>query len=306
MAIDYTKVGWDTTKYVNPTNMNQMDDGIKAACDGVDTLDTTAVKTSKAGEQVISNTNGSTALAIRASNSSRAYLDLYRTTGALYGRIGVTSSNVPVFNDGTSDYILLRNGDGYAWQLQSGTPITATAEEHADLNTFITPGTYYLSSATGGNVDNRPVTATSRFTLIAQRIGNTSARIRQIFLLDGTAYMYVRFTTNAGTSWSPWFNYAVNTDLDSYVKKSDSAIQTITNTGAGRTVLVAKSGVTTGALIAFQDKNGTDLGWLGANSSNKPIFWDSTEHELLQLDTLKSVVAASTDFANFKTRIAAL
>jgi len=38
MAINYTKVGWDTSKYVNPTNMNKMDDGIKAACDGVDEL----------------------------------------------------------------------------------------------------------------------------------------------------------------------------------------------------------------------------------------------------------------------------
>lgn len=38
MAINYKPVGWDTTKYVNPTNMNQMDNGIKAACDGVDTL----------------------------------------------------------------------------------------------------------------------------------------------------------------------------------------------------------------------------------------------------------------------------
>lgn len=39
MAINYTKVGWDTTKYINPTNMNKMDDGIKAAADGVDRLD---------------------------------------------------------------------------------------------------------------------------------------------------------------------------------------------------------------------------------------------------------------------------
>lgn len=38
MAIDYKKVGWDTTKFVNPSNMNQMDNGIKAACDGVDAL----------------------------------------------------------------------------------------------------------------------------------------------------------------------------------------------------------------------------------------------------------------------------
>lgn len=36
MPIDYEKIGWDTSKYINPTDMNHMDDGIKAACDGVD------------------------------------------------------------------------------------------------------------------------------------------------------------------------------------------------------------------------------------------------------------------------------
>ena len=36
MAINYQKVGWDTTKYFNPTNMNQMDNGIKSACDKSD------------------------------------------------------------------------------------------------------------------------------------------------------------------------------------------------------------------------------------------------------------------------------
>ena len=35
MSIDYEKIGWDTSKYINPTDMNHMDDGIKAACDGV-------------------------------------------------------------------------------------------------------------------------------------------------------------------------------------------------------------------------------------------------------------------------------
>ena len=34
--INYQQVGWDTTKYFNPTNMNHMDDGIKAACDKAD------------------------------------------------------------------------------------------------------------------------------------------------------------------------------------------------------------------------------------------------------------------------------
>ena len=34
--INYQQIGWDTTKYFNPTNMNHMDDGIKAACDKAD------------------------------------------------------------------------------------------------------------------------------------------------------------------------------------------------------------------------------------------------------------------------------
>lgn len=38
MAINYEPIEWNSTKYVNPSNMNQMDDGIKAACDGVDAL----------------------------------------------------------------------------------------------------------------------------------------------------------------------------------------------------------------------------------------------------------------------------
>ena len=40
MAINYQKVGWDTSKFVNPTNMNQMDAGIKAACDAADQINT--------------------------------------------------------------------------------------------------------------------------------------------------------------------------------------------------------------------------------------------------------------------------
>lgn len=38
MAINYSRVNWDTTKFVNPTNMNQMDKGIKDACDKLDTF----------------------------------------------------------------------------------------------------------------------------------------------------------------------------------------------------------------------------------------------------------------------------
>lgn len=36
MAINYERVNWDTTSYVNPHNMNQMDEGIEAACNAAD------------------------------------------------------------------------------------------------------------------------------------------------------------------------------------------------------------------------------------------------------------------------------
>ena len=50
MAINYEKVGWDTTKYINPSNMNHMDEGIKAACDKADANE-------KAIEETNSNLN---------------------------------------------------------------------------------------------------------------------------------------------------------------------------------------------------------------------------------------------------------
>lgn len=55
MAIDYERVNWDTTKFVNPSNMNQMDLGIKNACDGVDALE---VSTGEIEEEITAiNTN---------------------------------------------------------------------------------------------------------------------------------------------------------------------------------------------------------------------------------------------------------
>lgn len=44
MAINYENVGWDTTKYFNPSNMNHMDEGIKAACDKADSNEAAIAK----------------------------------------------------------------------------------------------------------------------------------------------------------------------------------------------------------------------------------------------------------------------
>lgn len=69
MAINYTPVGWDISDYVNPTNMNQMDSGIKAACDGVDKL-----------EKDIANTN---------SNLEKEHI--YRTTLNITTNVAVSN-----------------------------------------------------------------------------------------------------------------------------------------------------------------------------------------------------------------------
>lgn len=113
MAIDYTKVGWDTTKYVNPTNMNQMDNGIKAACDGVDGHDTAIagrVKLSNAGMQTIHNTSASDALAIKSSINSQCWLDFYGNNGTLIGKFGI-SNNLPYCHNGTNTYELAKLAD---------------------------------------------------------------------------------------------------------------------------------------------------------------------------------------------------
>lgn len=58
MAINYSKVGWDTTKFVNPTSMNQMDNGIKAACDGVDSISSHITSKGSATRPVYFDSNG--------------------------------------------------------------------------------------------------------------------------------------------------------------------------------------------------------------------------------------------------------
>ncbi|MCQ2770885.1 MAG: hypothetical protein MJ236_03700 [Clostridia bacterium] len=40
MSVDYTRVSWTTSKYINPTNMNQMDKGIKDCADEINRIET--------------------------------------------------------------------------------------------------------------------------------------------------------------------------------------------------------------------------------------------------------------------------
>lgn len=104
MAINYSKVGWDTTKYVNPTNMNKMDDGIKAACDGVDGITANYLKANNDVMQKIALSSGAggTVLQLQSrATTLETWLQFLDTNGASVGSIGA-KGNKPYFRDDNS------------------------------------------------------------------------------------------------------------------------------------------------------------------------------------------------------------
>lgn len=114
MAINYEKVGWDTTKYFNPTNMNHMDDGIKAACDKAD-----------ANEAAIADVNSNLA--------KKANVTIHR------GWIEGTTVNIPISNggllvatrdDGSSLYVTCWVGISYLQKI-AGDDLPLTVENNS-------------------------------------------------------------------------------------------------------------------------------------------------------------------------------
>ena len=81
MAINYEQVGWDTSKYVNPTRMNHMDDGIKAACDKVDEHDQ-QIETINSNFNGL-NTNQFRRLIVTGTSSLNVFYDVLNNLGEM-------------------------------------------------------------------------------------------------------------------------------------------------------------------------------------------------------------------------------
>lgn len=101
MAINYTKInegrGWDNNSYINPSNMNHMDDGIKAACDAIDSE---VVKLTKDALQTIANTaTGANAAVSLKSNNVRSVADYRDQNGTALGMMGFDSNKKPTIYD---------------------------------------------------------------------------------------------------------------------------------------------------------------------------------------------------------------
>lgn len=134
MAINYTKIGWDTSKYINPTNMNRMDDGIKAACDGVDDINSKYYP--KTGGNITGyakiSHNGAVNEVLYLNNTNTAVDSTYMAfeqDGTNIGYIGVkASTNKPVFKlaGGADKEIALKEATATQENIGYAAPNTTT------------------------------------------------------------------------------------------------------------------------------------------------------------------------------------
>lgn len=117
MAINYEEVRWDTTKYFNPSNMNHMDGGIKAACDKADANEAAILDV---------NSNLNNKLDKSGSDPLRVNRDTATLIEAYNNAAIVITGNVPAIGfhnpdtEGAALYLqngklvlLLNNGDAY-------------------------------------------------------------------------------------------------------------------------------------------------------------------------------------------------
>lgn len=350
MAINYTKIGWDTSKYVNPTNMNQMDDGIKAACDGVDGISGNYMKLS-GGLQVLTRTDtgSSTAFAIKSA-LPECLTEFIDGNNAGLGYFGVKASKTPVYIPfGSSirgQISVVGKNAAHAYTATSGSSYAKIKINSTEAWMLSFRVRVYSGYATDEYIIGGYNYASTKrwYSPTAILVNSSGSAKKVIFGYDGDSELWVAVPTGAyracdvidvvnasaqldtsdlfSITWVDEANLstvqtsttvsplAEKTDIPTdYVKLSTSSAQTIITTNTStRVALNLQASSTTPPLLGFRNSSGTTLGYFGVSADAKPIFRSvgGSDAELLQLDTLKSVVAASTDFANFKTRIAAL
>ena len=174
---------------------------------------------------------------------------------------------------------------------------------NTDLNTITNIGWYY--TAQGSTLTNAPQTGNYAAMLVYYS-GASSRRVQVFF--NGSSYtnVYTRLQTSS-IAWTPWERIAFASDLPTklsdltddvvsgnYVKLSANGNQVIENTKTSEYVSTTfKSNHSNNeCVVGFKNAANTTLGYLGVNASKKPIFTDTSDHELAQLS---DVIQKSTD-----------
>ena len=150
-----------------------------------------------------------------------------------------------------------------------------------DLDNFTTLGLYACpTGAIAATVLHSPYTS-NEFSLYVLPSNTQDGKI-QILYPHGTTDHASYIRSYYSGIWHDWKEFALKEDV---VKLANSSAQTVAITTTGNTtVMNIKSGNDTESRILFSNASGTALGYIGANSSNKPIFSPgSGSYELAQV-----------------------
>jgi hypothetical protein len=89
MAINYSKVGWNSGSYLGPTNFNHMDEGIKAACDQADENAADIISINESLAKLAIATHNPT---VYSANFGSGSITLYRQGRIAFGNVYITAA----------------------------------------------------------------------------------------------------------------------------------------------------------------------------------------------------------------------
>lgn len=206
-----------------------------------------------------------TSNAVLCGNTTNAVKSVATANGAAYATSAngtLTFGTLPIAQGGTGKTSALAaiTALGGASILSQGTNIP----DGSDLNTYITPGTYYVAaSANTSTIANVPRTGAG-FKLIVEQDYSTNYR-RQIAYSGGnTAYMFVRTTTDKGATWSNWVSISTSAHTHSYLPLAGGTMTGTINSTTADVVIGTYGGYKTyfrqdgnNFYILKSDQNGT-------------------------------------------------
>lgn len=191
------------------TDVSFLDDAIEQANQAVNTATTAASQAA----QAVQNANAAIA------DANEAISDLNEQIASLNNNFATLAQTVSISQLQTTAKNLVgavNELNSKSYLLQGGTPIP----ENADMNTYTTPGNYYVvSNAQSATLSNSPF-GNNAFILKVE-YANGVTYPRQIFTEYSTGRKAIRFISSSGGSWSDWDYFSddatVQTNTESYM-----------------------------------------------------------------------------------------
>lgn len=154
----------------------------------------------------------------------------------------------------TSDFLSLSN---YGTQIP----------DNSDLNSYITPGKYYVSNGTSANTLSNAPTITGGFTMFVLERTNGPQRTQIIYMNNsGACDQYIRNHDTNTHNWSSWQKIAYDSQIQTLVNKTNDIDSVISANGAMNILPneVVTQTIASGGITVTKNSDGT----LTLNGSN--------------------------------------